>query len=264
MTCTIRRPLLGGTCSGDSMICGDGVRRIDCGEACDDGNLDERRRLLLRPARPSSSAAGATAGCRRPSRPSGEDPAQGQVPRQQDSLGLELDARRATLRRPTSDRRRRRPIPALHLRRRARSRHVGAAPAGPALRRAARAGGRPAAASRTRTSDATPDGLTQIVTLKQGGAGEGEDPRQGKGRDLPRATLPMTQPVTVQLRNSPRRLLGSALTAAREEERRDAIPGQVGLIARETSRQSWRRWCNRSLAATIALVSGRLRCTRRC
>ena len=81
----------------------------------------------------------------------------------------------------------------------------------------------------------SPDGLSHAL-LKDGEAGKSKALVKGKGAALPDVPLPLTYPVTVQLRKTAPVLPGEHLhQRRREEERRDAVQGEAVAPHRSAS-----------------------------
>ncbi len=202
MTCTIDDRCVGGTCGGDSMICGDGVVEASCGEACDDGNTTSGDGCSATCQTEFVCGAAPRLDCRRPVAPLKSKIAlKDRTPDRGDSLGWKWTKGATT---PKADFGSPTTTTDYLLCIYDDGRGLVMSASAPADQLCA---GRPCwretgSGFTYKDKDATPDGLTQIV-LKQGTVpGKAKVVVKGKGVNLPLATLPMTQPVTVQLRNS--------------------------------------------------------------
>jgi cysteine-rich repeat protein len=202
MICTIDDVCVGGACIGDSTICGDGVVETGCGEACDDGNTTsgDGCSSTCQPEFVCGSAP--QLGCRRPVAPGKSKLALKDEPFDGgDSLSWKWTKGATT---PKADFGSPTTTTDYLLCVYDEGRGVVTSAFAPAAQVCI---DRPcwretAGAFRYKNSNLTPDGI-KLIVLKEGPVpGKAKIIVNARGANLRMGSLPMTQPVTVQLRNS--------------------------------------------------------------
>jgi cysteine-rich repeat protein len=199
MLCTIDDRCVGGACGGDSTTCGDGVLQSSCGEQCDDGNVTSGDGCSASCQTEFVCAPAPQAGCKRPIAPSASKLQLKDKPSDAaDALGWKWTKGAATafaeLGTPAAR--------ADYLLCIYDQRGLVLSALAPADQICA---GKPCVTARPtgikyKDKDATPDGVTGI-DIKVGGAGQAKISVKGKGALLQMPSLPMSEPVTIQLRN---------------------------------------------------------------
>ena len=201
VTCTIEDSCIAGTCSGDSVTCGDGTVQSSCGETCDDGNTSSGDGCSATCQPEFVCGPAPQVGCKRPIAlgaskiqlkdrdPDTSDTVNWKWTKGATTTFAELGAPLSTTE---------------YL--------LCIYDAGRGLVSSARAPAAQSCAGKScwsasltgfkyKDRDATPDGLTAL-TLRFGTAGKPKIMLKGRGALLQTPALPMISPVTVQLRTS--------------------------------------------------------------
>jgi cysteine-rich repeat protein len=200
MTCTIDDMCVSGECTGDPMTCGDGVVQGSCGEECDDGNTTNLDGCSATCQTELVCLSAPATGCRVPIQP-GKSSVQYKngSPDTKDKLVWKWTKGAATTKAEFGT-----PLTTTDYLLCVYDNGTLVSTASiPADQLCA---GRPCwketgKGFKYKDKDATPDGITNL-TLKEGEAGKAKIILKGKGANINLPTLPMTQPVLVQLRNS--------------------------------------------------------------
>ncbi len=200
MSCTIADVCTAGVCGGDSMTCGDGVVQGACGEVCDDGNVVSNDGCSATCQTEFVCTPAPLPGCRDAQSTKSSLQIRNNTPDTKDQLQWKWNRGEVTTKADYG-------TPLTTTDYRLCLYDNGGLVSGAHMPAGQLCAGKPCwretgSGYVYKDKEATPDGITG-VNLKQGlTPGKAKITIKGKGANLEMPTLPLTQPVTVQLRNS--------------------------------------------------------------